>query len=239
LEQGAYDKLPADVYVKGFLKAFAEYLNADEKDLIRSFKKEKSIQKSIKGDNSKKNDYKKISLSNFSVNPRIISIVLITILFIGMSLYLYNKLDSFVSTPELVVLNPDENSVVYKSQILVSGRTDEGNEVFINNQPVLVDENGSFKENLILRSGINMITVRSVNRFDKEAIREVSVDARYEVKNPEEEDTAENQEDNQGQENTSTQEDSGNENSSESTDSDLQSDVNNTSEQDSSPVDNS
>lgn len=185
LEQGAYDKLPADVYVKGFLKSFAEYLNVDDKGLIRSFNKERSIQQNIKGDD-KNNVPKKINLSNFSINPKVISIILISIFFIGMSFYLYKKLDNFVSTPELIILNPEADATVHDSQVVVSGRTDEGNEVFINNQPVLVDENGTFKENLILRNGINMITVRSINRFDKEAVRELSVDAQYEVEVPEE-----------------------------------------------------
>ena len=185
LEQGAYDKLPADVYVKGFLKNFAEYLSVDEKDLIKSFNKEKSIQQNIKGDEDKNNLPKKINLSNFSINPKVISIILVSIFFIGMSFYLYKKLDNFVSTPELIILNPETDAVVYDSQMIVSGRTDEGNEVFINNQPVLVDENGAFSENLILRNGINMIIVRSINRFDKEAIRELSIDAQYEIEVPE------------------------------------------------------
>ncbi|MDT8339557.1 MAG: helix-hairpin-helix domain-containing protein, partial [Sulfurimonas sp.] len=46
---------------------------------------------------------------------------------------------------ELIILNPEEDAVVYDSQVVVNGRTDEGNEVFINSQPVLVDENGTFK----------------------------------------------------------------------------------------------
>jgi len=195
LEQGVYDRLPADVYVRGFLKSFAEYLGVDEKDLIKSFEKEKSIQKNIKGDNDEDNISKKINLSNFSINPKIISVIFIVLLFMGMSFYLYKKLDNFVSTPELIILNPDADAVVNDSQVIVSGRTDEGNEVFINNHPVLVDENGTFEEKLILRSGVNMITVRSINRFNKEAVRELSVDARYEIENPEknEENEAEKQ----------------------------------------------
>ncbi|MDX9855347.1 MAG: helix-turn-helix domain-containing protein [Parcubacteria group bacterium] len=179
LEQGAYERLPADVYVKGFLKSFAEYLNVDERDLIRSFEKEKSIQQNIKGDNKKENP-KKINLSNFSINPKVISIVFMSLLFLGLSFYLYKKLNDFVSIPDLVILNPESGSIINDDQVVVSGRTDAGNEVFINNQPILVDENGSFQENLILRNGINIITVRSINRFDKESVREISVDAQYE-----------------------------------------------------------
>lgn len=205
LEQGAYDKLPADVYVRGFLKSFAEYLNVDEKDLIRSFKKERSIQQNIQKDEDRDSIPKKISLSNFSISPKIISIIIIPLLFIGMSFYLYRKLDNFISTPELIILNPETNSVVYDSQVILSGRTDEGNNVFINNQPVLVDENGNFKESLVLRVGINVISVRSINRFDKEAVRELSVDAQYEVNIPEDNNRGENNSENgNGSENSAS-----------------------------------
>lgn len=226
LEQGVYDKLPADVYVRGFLKSFAEYLNVDEQDLIKSFKKEKSIQRNIKGDEDKDNIPKKINLSNFSINPKIISLVLIILLFAGMSFYLYKKLDNFVSTPELIILNPDANATVYDSQVVVNGRTDEGNEVFINNHQVLVDENGTFKENLILRSGINMITVRSINRFNKEAIRELSVDAHYEVEIPEENKEHENIE----EESSENIESENNEEEGDDIKSDLESEENNVDE---------
>ncbi len=178
LECGEYNKLPADVYVKGFLKSFAEYLGADERDLIKSFQKEKSIQKNLTGNKNKKKE-RKINLSKFYVTPKIISAVLISMLFLGLSFYLYAKIDSFVATPELVVLNPEKDSIVKESQIVIRGKTGKGNKVFVNNQPVTIDDNGFFDEKIILKNGINVITVKSVNRFGKESKSSVSVDAQY------------------------------------------------------------
>ncbi len=179
LEKGEYSKLPADVYVKGFLKSFAEYLGADAEDLIKSFEKEKSIQKNISSGNEKFKKKYRISLSKFYITPKIIYLILTVILFLGLFVYLFVKVDIFVSNPELVILNPKQDNVINESQILVEGKTDKGSQVFVNNQIVTVNDEGIFKEKIILKKGINIITVRSVNRFGKEAIKSISLEARY------------------------------------------------------------
>jgi len=47
LEEGMYDKLPADVYVKGFLRSYAEFLGVDEEILVKLYEKEKGIKKNL------------------------------------------------------------------------------------------------------------------------------------------------------------------------------------------------
>ena len=37
LESGHFEKLPADVYVKGFLRSYAQYLGMDENYLIKLY----------------------------------------------------------------------------------------------------------------------------------------------------------------------------------------------------------
>lgn len=179
LESGNYSKLPADVYVKGFLKSFAEYIGINEDYLIKSFNKEKSIQKNIAGNGKNEIVPRKINLSRFSINPKMISIIFISLFFLGLLFYLYRNLNNFVSNPELVILNPSNNAIINESSVIIKGKTDVGNNLFINNQPALVDENGFFNENIILREGINVISVKSVNQFNKEVVESVSVEAHY------------------------------------------------------------
>ena len=180
LENGEYDKLPADVYVRGFLKSFAEYLGADEKDLVKSFQKEKSIRQNIisKDDVGKKQS-KKINLSKFYITPKVISMILISLFFLGLSFYLYKKMDNFIATPELIILSPEKDTTIDSSQIIIKGKTEKGNKVFVNNQTVTVDDDGFFKEKVVLKNGINTITIKSVNRFDREISKSVSIEAHY------------------------------------------------------------
>ncbi len=217
LENGEYDKLPADVYVKGFLRSFAEYLGADERDLIKSFEKEKSIRENIieKKESGKNKKSKKINLSKFYVTPKIISAILVVLVFVGLFFYLYQKMDKFVAVPELIVLNPENDSVIEQSQVFVKGKTDGGNEVFINNQPVTVDEKGFFSQQVILKNGVNVIVVKSVNRFGKETAKTVSVEARYvQEQNPDNNESENNSENKQSEdENNENQQTDTNDNS--------------------------
>lgn len=186
LENGNYNGLPADVYVRGFLKSFADYLGINEEYLIKSFNKEKSIQQNIEGkDNIKdKKKVNNINLSRIAVTPKIISIFFISLFFIMLSFYLFKNLNNFVSNPELLIMNPAADSVINDTKVLVKGKTDVGNDLFINNQQVLVDDEGIFSENIILREGKNVIMVKSINQFNKEITESVSVEAHY--SNPQE-----------------------------------------------------
>ncbi|MFZ2154286.1 MAG: helix-turn-helix domain-containing protein [Candidatus Moraniibacteriota bacterium] len=180
LESGDYGKLPADVYVRGFLKSYADYLGINDEYLIKSFNKEKSIQENIKGGNQEIKYAQKINLNKFSITPKLIYIFFISLFFLVLAFYLYKNLNNFVANPELIILNPLSEAVITDTKVLVKGRTDVGNTLFINNQPVLVDDQGIFSENIVLREGRNVITVRSINQFNKEITRSISVEAQYE-----------------------------------------------------------
>ena len=47
LESGQYEKLPADVYVRGFLRSYARYLNIDEQALVKLYERERNIQENL------------------------------------------------------------------------------------------------------------------------------------------------------------------------------------------------
>jgi len=88
LEEGAYKKLPADVYVKGFLKSYAEFLNVDEKALIRLYDKEKGIRKNLEKRDNLQGDWQKekkkaFDVYSFVVTPRIITAATILLLVFG------------------------------------------------------------------------------------------------------------------------------------------------------------
>jgi len=61
----------------------------------------------------------------------------------------------------------------------VTGVAEKDALVFINNQKVLVNENGEFSEDVGLQSGPNMITVKARSKFNKEATQSVSVNADF------------------------------------------------------------
>lgn len=181
LENGEYDKLPPNVYVKGFLKSYANYLGVDENYLLKLYDREKGIQANLRGNDKSKKDktIEPIKLSRFAITPKVLLVSGGIILVISGFLYLFHEIDSFISTPHLVVTKPLEGETIEGKSVYVSGVTEKDSQVFINEQPILVNGSGEFNENISLQKGLNAITVKSRNKFNKESIKIVSVRANY------------------------------------------------------------
>lgn len=180
LENGQYEKLPAEVYVRGFLRSYARYLNIDESALVKLYERERNIQANLGRDVSKKTfNVKNLNVSSLVITPRSVAIAMIFLLVGGAFFYLYREFQSFAGVPRLVILSPANGEIIETNEILVRGKTDNGARVSINNQPVFVGSDGGFSDKLILQPGLNTVTVVSVNRFDKEKSETFAVEARY------------------------------------------------------------
>lgn len=203
LESGQYDKLPADVYVKGFLRSYAQYLGSDENYLIKLYEREKEIHNNVrKEEPGKKKIFQPIKFSSLIITPKILVSILI-VFFVGLGFfYLYRELSIFISNPRLVIIEPLDNFSIESKAVKVEGITEKDSKLLINDQPIIVDENGKFSEVLILQPGLNKIAVKAINRFEKESEKIITGEARFE--NITEEVNTKEQNQNQSQEKTET-----------------------------------
>lgn len=171
LEEGRYDDLPADVYIKGFLKSYADFFGLDENFFIRFYEKEKGIKNNLaKNKIGTKNKKKtnQISVSFISITPKKIALAIVFVLALAIIIFIYKELGSFASVPKLVILSPENNSEIEGKLVAISGSTEKDARLFINGQPILVNDEGNFLENLTLQSGPNAISIKAINRFNKE-----------------------------------------------------------------------
>jgi hypothetical protein len=179
LEEGDYMKLPADVYVKGFIRSYAIFMGLDETTLIKQYQREKGIHKNIKKISDNDNNNAPIKFSSFIITPKIIILTAVVVLVLASFLYLYREVNSFVSAPRLVIIKPNDGLSIDGNLTHVTGIAEKDALVFINDQPVLVNENGEFGEDVGLKSGLNVITVKARSKFNKEAVQTVSVNANF------------------------------------------------------------
>lgn len=184
LEHGEYAKLPADVYIRGFLRSYARFLGVDPKALVRLYERERSIAKNLGKEPEKAlaataRPSRKFSF--FVVTPRVMIGGAVAACVLGIALYLYGEYRTFVSEPYLVLLEPSDGQTVSSDESMVVGKTDKDAKLFLNDQPVFVNESGEFRERVRLQPGVNMVTVKVVNRFEKERVETVSVLADYTV----------------------------------------------------------
>lgn len=186
LENGCYQDLPADVYVRGFLKSYGDFLMVDEQNLIRLYEKEKRIKKNLeKNKKIIENNFKTktIKISIFVFTPKRIFLSLIPVLVVLIFFYLYREVGSLTDMPRLIIISPVNNSEVKKDTITLEGKTDKDVHVLVNDQLILVDDEGKFTKNLSMQPGVNVIHVRAVNKFQKETAENIIVQANYVEKN--------------------------------------------------------
>ena len=169
LEKNNYEKLPPDVYVKGFIKSYSELIGFNSEKMVELFKKEKEIEDKVESRNRKeKKSEKKFAIKKYiTITPKIVTIFLSLLILSIIGYYFWHQLSSFNSKPYLFVSSPIVDEVTNNSEIVISGETEIGIILKINEEDVFVDENGYFKENIMLQPGRNVIIVKAVNRFDK------------------------------------------------------------------------
>ena len=179
LEKGQYNMLPTKVYVKGFVRSQARFFGVPEKVLLNLFEREYSVYHNINNTDEEETVNKLPQVPRFVFTPRVIMIGFGLMILSAVGLYLYFSVDNFISSPWLVVDEPARDSVIMSDVVRVQGRTRNNSRVFINGQQVFVDMDGSFADEVGLAQGINTVQVKSVNKFDKETIENLVVDAQY------------------------------------------------------------
>jgi cytoskeletal protein RodZ len=168
LEAGQYDKLPPDVYVRGFLKNYSTFLKLDESKVLRLYLKEKGLAENVRKVTSPKTPVKtKSKPSRVILTPqRIIigSVIIGAMLLVG---WFISELMVLAAPPTLTINTPNDNLKTTEQSLIVEGKTDAGNDVSINSVPIGVDPDGGFKEKVSLQQGVNLIKISAKNKLGK------------------------------------------------------------------------
>ncbi|MBX4205174.1 MAG: DUF4115 domain-containing protein [Candidatus Doudnabacteria bacterium] len=160
LEAGAYEKLPADVYIRGFIKNLSQLYRVDEQAMIDQFEKEHGFaqahtQRSL------------LHPQKIRFTPRAVLILASVLIFLVAFAYVISQVSSVLTPPKLSINEPSGDQSVSGNSIVVSGNAEVGSDVFINDQAVFLDKNGQFNENVILSEGLNTIEIKARNKFNK------------------------------------------------------------------------
>lgn len=162
IENEDWKSLPTFPTVLGFVKSLAGVFEMDEKMAVAVLKRDyppKKLTINPKPDISSKPMW----------NPRFtffIGIGVIILLILGYLGFQYSK---FTSPPKISLQSPIEGQIVENSTVLVFGSTDIDAKITVNNEPVLVDEDGNFSTNLGVGPETTDVTVTATSRSGKVA----------------------------------------------------------------------
>ena len=167
LENEDFDLLPNDIYVKGFLTTYAQYLNLDSDKILNLYQQQKS-----KGEVEESETFtigKVDRRKALVVTPKLVIICLGVIFCLSACVYIAFQVISFASVPKLVISSPSEDMVVEEEMVKVSGVTDVGVDILVNSETVSVNLSGNFEQEVKLQNGLNTIAISAKNKAKKEA----------------------------------------------------------------------
>ncbi|MFA6423114.1 MAG: helix-turn-helix domain-containing protein [Patescibacteria group bacterium] len=173
-EEEKFQDLPDSVYAAGYLKKYCDFLAVPSDMILEEFKNAQTFKKN----QSDMINPKKINDIKFIFTPRILFIAGISMsamIFLG---YIWFQFKLFTSAPPLTIITPYDQALVTEESINISGLTDEGAKLTINNEPIRIDESGKFETEIKLQDGLNKIEVVSENKVKKQSKKTLTVLAR-------------------------------------------------------------
>lgn len=165
LEAGDYQHLPNDIFTRGFVRNYGEFLGLDGEALAKRYETERG---GVPQPNKPK--IRPIGTTKIVVTPRLLA-GLVTVAVVGLiGAYLVWQLSFLSAAPKLTIDTPAEDQVIFGSVVDVGGQVGSGADLYINNSPVLTDSNGKFTDKVALTDGLNVITVTAKNRLGKTTV---------------------------------------------------------------------
>ncbi|MDP3685940.1 MAG: DUF4115 domain-containing protein [bacterium] len=177
LEEGDFSVLPPDVYVRGFLKQYAEALGLNPVPLLR----ELAVERARFPISSKPLPWVRRDHPRWKVPLWMFLTRRSLAIFIGggsataVLLYVLFNVRTFTRAPQLGVFDPPKDMEVRESALTVRGRTDATAELFMNGERTLVRDDGSFSETVGLGEGVNTLRIvaKSIGGRETVVVREI------------------------------------------------------------------
>lgn len=178
LEQGQYEKLPGEVYIRNFLKQYAGALRIDPEKVLALYEKEQTVYRQVKPPKFKEAGPHGIDQPKLIFSPSLVKKSLIVLAVAVLVFYLAIEVHGIISPPGLTVESPPDNLVTNQRTVVVSGQVEGESKVYINGQEVLGNPEGMFEETLDLQSGVNVITITAKKKHSKESriLRKIMVE---------------------------------------------------------------
>lgn len=173
LEAGHFEKLPPSVYRAGIFKRMAKFLGISENEFMEAYKNE--VELSVlapTGPSDTNNSFQignaevKKKNSYFILTPNKLIFLGGGLLLIFLSVYIWYQFNFLIGPPNLVI-DQREDVVTREETILINGKTDNGVDLTINGEKMYVASSGSFRKEVQLADGVNIIEIKAVNNFGK------------------------------------------------------------------------
>lgn len=183
LESDSWDQIPSEVYGRGYLETYAQFLQLPTEKLMEQFDRSRATYLRSNCDQTiELAPVSRVNTRSFQLTPRafVISLtVLVALVFAGMIGYQINR---YAAPPFLQLATPAMAREIGVSGLEINadsfnltGKTVTGATVKVNGQPVLVMADGSFSQSVAVQKGVNSVVVEATNTSGKTASETLTV----------------------------------------------------------------
>ena len=92
------------------------------------------------------------------------TIIFFVLLTLGYTAY---EIQKIVFGPKITILSPENGSLASTSEIQIIGTTKNIQDISMNDRKIFIDEQGNFREELLLSYGYNIIMLKANDRFGR------------------------------------------------------------------------
>jgi cytoskeletal protein RodZ len=160
--EGDDSHLPNDVYTRGFVQSYGNYLGLDGKTLARRYGEERGDVISHAAAR-----VKPIRSRRLVFTPQVAIVIGIVAGLGAVAAYLVWQFSALAAAPSLDVSQPKSDQVLYGSLLDIKGKTTPGADVLVNDSPILSDSDGNFTDQLALQDGVNTVRITAKNHLGK------------------------------------------------------------------------
>ncbi|RJR16293.1 hypothetical protein C4579_00450 [Candidatus Microgenomates bacterium] len=160
LEDDDFARLPALPYIQGFVRNYSTFLGLKSTTMLAIFRR----QYTLKEKNKHEVIEEPIVVAGWQLTPNKVLAVLAVFIFLALFSYFYQQYRILHAPPPLTLEQPKEDGIVADEELPVFGTTDADSTLTINNEPVLVKEDGKFYKDVPLNIGNNTILIEATSR---------------------------------------------------------------------------
>ena len=164
LEEGRYEKLPAFVYIQGFLKKYSQILDLSFDELLKQYQNEIEVVSATKKEIVQLPSLRSPKIVITPKKLRWLAIIIVILAILGYFIY---QLDYLIAPPKLILEYPVQDLTINTSSIRISGQAEYSAKLTINGEQIFPDNNGQFSKEMNLSPGLNTLKIEAINRFGK------------------------------------------------------------------------
>lgn len=111
-----------------------------------------------------------------SASPKtVLRALIILLIFFGIAGYAYTKSADLLSGPQIAVATPANGSTSDQERIIIRGTAQNISFLYLNDRQIYTDTDGTFREQLLLYPGYNIITIMARDRFERTTTKRIEV----------------------------------------------------------------